>query len=283
GAAREVVALDQHLVGGVEEQERGAVAEALQLGEGRRRLLDEGARADVDRDAQALGLRRHALHQRQPQGGREVVDGVEADVLEGVQRGGLARPAHAGEDDQRCARARSFLAHGSLMGSRLHATSASPSSVIATRPTLARSRPGQSTSPPPGVSCRTSSAPPTCACEKRSLARAASSAGSGSPSCSTRQRSPVWTTCASTPATCTWKAGTAPARVTASQEEGLRKPTTMSTHLWVGAPGASSTGTAVSVTRPRRASAIASAASREVKQPTRTRTNRRPESMATSV
>src|SRR5690606_33493724 len=137
------------------------------------------------------------LQELRPEGGRQVVDRVEADVLERMQGRGLARPADPRQDHER-------QLHGMPPFQR-HATTVSPRSTIAASPTCASRVPGQTTYLPEPVSSAANVEPPTDALTYRPAGVTALSGGSSPPSCTMRQRSPSWTTVAGTPATCTSK------------------------------------------------------------------------------
>src|SRR5690606_27548552 len=127
-----------------------------------------------------------------PELGRHVVDGEEADVLERVQRGRLARPADAREDHE-------VRAHEPAPASQRQATMTSPRSTIATPPTCATRCPGQSTTSSPPSSSTANATPPTLRCTTSPVAAAGLRPGGGSPCCTMRQRSPSCTTVAGTP------------------------------------------------------------------------------------
>ena len=101
-APRGVLAADQDVVGGLEEQQRRATARAA-LGEVGLERVEERARADVDHDRDRLlrprGSGRRADDVGQ-QAGRHVVDDVEAEVLQLLGGGAAARAGHAGDHDQ---------------------------------------------------------------------------------------------------------------------------------------------------------------------------------------
>src|SRR5690606_25938175 len=149
--------------------------------------------------------------QRQPQVWWHVVDRVQADVLHGVQCGGLTRPAHAGEDHEWRAHRRASTASSS---SRRQATIASLRSTMATSPTFANNRPGHSRTGPGSESSATNGAPPTSRCTNRTVLGAAPEVSSTLP-CpwSTDHLRPSWITRAAAPATVTSNTGTAGGRL----------------------------------------------------------------------
>jgi hypothetical protein len=98
------IALDQHRIGGVEEQQLVVVAE---LGHRRQPLADPGqvsARLRTSMLTASLAARRlrrgHALYEGGQQFRRQVVDAVVAQVLERAQGDALAGAGHAADHDQ---------------------------------------------------------------------------------------------------------------------------------------------------------------------------------------
>ena len=93
---------DQHVVGGVEEDQRGGAARGA-LGDRGVQGVEEGAGPDVDDDRHGLGGPEVLVDEADDvleQVGREVVDDVEAEVLELLGGGAAAGPGHAGDDDE---------------------------------------------------------------------------------------------------------------------------------------------------------------------------------------
>jgi len=99
------IAIEQHLVRGVQVNHLAADAAAPQLADQRRNGLDfigPVARVQTDRGSgigvshAADGVRDEGLEQRR----RDIVDAIEIDVLEHVQRHALARARQPAHDDQ---------------------------------------------------------------------------------------------------------------------------------------------------------------------------------------
>src|SRR5690606_20570077 len=205
-----------------------------------RRVREVGARADVDTHGHALDLVAEEVDERPPELGRQVVHCEEPDVLEGVERGGLAGPAHAGEHDER-------RAHAPAPGSQRHASTTSPRSTTATPPTCARTVPGQITVPAPSSSSTANAAPPRWRSVITPVPAAGLRPGASSPCWTICQRSPSCTTVTGTPATDTPNA-TGPPSSTISQSEPVRNPTLPSAQPRSAAPGGSSPGWGAAVT-----------------------------------
>ncbi len=98
---RLAIAPDQHLVGGVDEEHLDLVAPLPERGERLVGAFQERAGADVHPEPNPLDLARprRQLHQIQRERRREVVDAVEAEILEYMERGRATGPAHSGDDD----------------------------------------------------------------------------------------------------------------------------------------------------------------------------------------
>ena len=155
----------QHLVVAIEEQHVQGIAG---LGPQRRHFLGERndpevARPHVDADGEPRARRRALAHQVTHQPERQVVDGLEAHVLHGLQRRREAGARHAGhDDDAACSRHRWPRGHGGLrLGTLTHrialyrpppprrqrATSPRPRPRTAPGRTAAPPRPTADTSP----------------------------------------------------------------------------------------------------------------------------------------
>ncbi len=106
--ARVRIALEQHVVARVEEDQAVLDAAAGQAGENFRQPVQIlGAIAHVDADGKArmkTGLRLgHGIDERRHQRAGQVVDAVVVEILQRAQRYGLAGAGHAADDDQaRC-------------------------------------------------------------------------------------------------------------------------------------------------------------------------------------
>jgi hypothetical protein len=101
-AARLAEAAHEHVVAGVEEEHLDAMAGGAQLVEGARIVAEELALADVhaERDAiDRLARARAQLQEARHEHDGQIVDAVEAEVLEDVDRGALARARQPADDD----------------------------------------------------------------------------------------------------------------------------------------------------------------------------------------
>ena len=94
-APRGVLAADEHVVGGLEEEQRRTPAGARPVARvaWRESKNDAGAYVDHDRDGllHAAALRRPGVTDVGQQAGRQVVDDVEAEVLQLLRRGAATR------------------------------------------------------------------------------------------------------------------------------------------------------------------------------------------------
>ena len=101
GPAGRLLAADQHLVGGVEEQQRRVAAHGVLREVGLQRV-EERPGPDVDHDRDRLAGAAALVDQADDvaqQGRREVVDDVEAEVLQLLGGGAAAGAGHPGDDD----------------------------------------------------------------------------------------------------------------------------------------------------------------------------------------
>jgi hypothetical protein len=91
----------QRVGGGVQEQRAHRNTALREFGQLRGHLGQRGRTAHVHRDSHARrGRLFFECDEGQQQLGRQVVDAVVAGVFEGAQRHRLARPGHAGDQDQ---------------------------------------------------------------------------------------------------------------------------------------------------------------------------------------
>ena len=123
-AARLAVAVQERLVGALEEQQLDLRALAAQLLDDPRDARQEARLAGVDRERDTAPRRVGLAAQVEElldEGRRQVVDGVEGEVLEGVHRGAAAAPREARHEHH----ARVAVRHGRL-ASRARARRAAP-------------------------------------------------------------------------------------------------------------------------------------------------------------
>ncbi len=102
-AARVGVALEQHFVRRVEENQVRFDAFLRDIGEHlrqQRQILHAVAHVDADGEFAVQSRLRHFGDERRQQGAGQIVDAVVVEVFERAQRNGFARTGHAADDDE---------------------------------------------------------------------------------------------------------------------------------------------------------------------------------------